>query len=116
MVRKPSEQPIEYKCIRNGNGDTEIRKLLLGAEELYGKGRMFSVMTLVPGNSIGLHTHSGDNEIFYILSGSGLYNDNGTEVRLNSGDVAVCNDGEAHGFVNDTKEPLVFIAVILYNA
>ena len=37
MLRPKEQQSIEFKCIRNGNGDTEMHKILNGAEELYGK-------------------------------------------------------------------------------
>ena len=114
MVRTKNEQCVEFKCIRNGNGEAEMRKILNGEGELYGKGRLFNHMILAPGRSIGEHIHEGDNEIFYILKGTGLYNDNGTVVRLHPGDTAVCNSGELHGFVNDGDEPLEFIALILY--
>ena len=114
MVRTKKEQSIEFKCIRNGCGETEMHKILNGVEELYGKGRMFNHMILDPGCSIGEHRHEGDNEIFYFLRGSGLYNDNGTSVRVLPGDTAVCNDGECHSLVNDGDEPLEFIALILY--
>lgn len=115
MVRKSSEQAIEFKCIRGGKGEVEMHKLLNGADEMYGKGRMFNRMILAPGNSIGEHTHSGDNEIFYILSGTAEYNDNGNTVTAVPGDVLVCNDGEMHGMVNNGSEPVEFIAVILYS-
>ena len=115
MLRRPEEQPVEFKCIRNGIGETEMKKLLSGADELYGKGRMFNLMTLKPGRTIGNHTHEGDNEIFYFLSGTGIYNDNGTAVTVGAGDVAVCSDGESHGLENRGEEPLVFIALILYS-
>ena len=78
MVRQQSQQSVEYKCIREGHGNTRMQKLLNGAEELYGKGRMFNLMTLPSGNSIGRHTHEGDNEVFYFLSGVGEYGDDGT--------------------------------------
>ena len=39
MIRTKNEQAVEFKCIRNGNGETEMRKILNGEEELYGKGR-----------------------------------------------------------------------------
>ena len=51
MVRTKSEQVIEYKCIRGGKGEAEMRKILLGEGELYGKGRMFNHMVLNPGDS-----------------------------------------------------------------
>ena len=38
MIRTKSEQTVEFKCIRNVNGETEMRKILNGEEELYGKG------------------------------------------------------------------------------
>lgn len=114
MVRTKSEQVIEYKCIRGGKGEAEMRKILLGEGELYGKGRMFNHMVLNPGDSIGEHTHTVDNEIFYFLSGTGEYNDNGTTVTVKAGDTAICNDGELHGLVNNGNEPIEFIALILY--
>ena len=114
MVRTKKEQTVEFKCIRNGNGETEMRRILNDAGELYGKGRLFNHMILAPGRTIGEHRHEGDNEIFYFLKGSGTYNDNGTPVRVFPGDTAVCNDGECHSLVNDGDEPLEFIALILY--
>ena len=114
MVRTKKEQTVEFKCIRNGNGEAEMHKILNTAEELYGKGRMFNHMILAPGRSIGEHRHEGDNEIFYFLKGSGIYNDNGTVVRVSAGDTAVCNNGECHSLQNDGAEPLEFIALILY--
>ena len=114
MVRKSNEQLIESKCIRGGNGETVMRKLLNGDEEMNSKGRMFNHMTLMPGNSIGFHTHTGDSEAFYFISGSGEYNDNGTLVTVSAGDTALCKAGEAHALVNTGDKPLEFIALILY--
>lgn len=115
MIRKANEQIVDHKCIRGGIGEVEMHQLLNGEAEMYGKGRMFNYMVLNPGDTIGYHSHSGDNEIFYILKGTGLYTDNGTEVRVQPGDVTVCNDGDSHGMVNDGDEPIEFIALILYN-
>ena len=114
MIRRKDEISVEFKCIRGGKGEAEMHKLLLGEEEMYGKGRMFNHMSLAPGNSIGEHTHSGDNEIFYFLKGTGEYNDNGTIVSVGPGDVTICNDGELHGLVNNGSEPIELIALILY--
>ena len=106
---------MEFKCIRGGNGDTEMRKILMDAGELYGKGRMFNHMILAPGRSIGEHRHEGDNEIFYFLSGTGEYNDNGTIVEVGPGDTTICSDGELHGLKNTGDVPLEFIALIRYS-
>ena len=114
MIRKKADQQTEHKCIREGKGLTEMRKILNDVDEMFGKGRLFNHMILQPGNSIGEHTHTGDNEIFYFLSGVGEYNDNGDIVEVHPGDTAVCKDGEHHALVNTGKEPLEFIALILY--
>ena len=114
MVRTKNGQTIEFKCIRGGKGEVEMHKILNGVDELYGKGRLFNHMILAPGNTIGEHRHEGDNEIFYVLKGSGTYSDNGTLVRIHPGDTTVCSDGECHSLVNDGDEPLELIALILY--
>ena len=114
MVRTQSEQIPENRCIRGGNGETNMLKLLNGTDEMYGKGRMFNRMTLLPGRSIGVHEHNGDNEIFYFLSGEGEYNDNGSWVTVHPGDVTVCSSGESHGLKNNGDKPLEFIGLILY--
>lgn len=114
MIRKKEEQTIGFRSIRGGNGEVESRNILNSVEEMYGKGRMFAEMILQPGVTIGEHAHSGDNEIFYVLSGVGTYNDNGTIVEIGPGDVAICNDGDTHSLANNGDEPLVLIALILY--
>lgn len=114
MVRFKKDQQVEFRCIRGGIGEAEMHKILTGEEELYGKGRMFNHIYLAPGNSIGIHQHDGDNEIYYILKGTGEYNDNGTIMQINAGDTTICNDGETHGLVNNGTETLEAIALILY--
>ena len=114
MIRRKEDQAIEYKCIRGGIGEVEMHKIAESVDELYGKGRLFNHMILAPGNTIGEHTHEGDNEIFYFLAGTGEYNDNGTLVQVGPGDTTVCNNGELHGLKNTGDVPLEFIALILY--
>ena len=114
MNRKKEDQGVESKCIRDGIGEVEMHKICESVEELYGKGRLSNRMIIARGNSMGEHKHEGDNEIFYFLSGTGEYNDNGTKVQVGPGDTTVCNDGEMHGLVNTGDVPLEFIALILY--
>ncbi len=67
---------------------------------------------LVPGASIGLHTHESNSEIIYILSGEGkvLYNGEYEEVRESS--CHYCPKGHAHSLINDGNEDLIFFAVV----
>ena len=115
MIRRSSEkQSVRKPAPFNGIGEITVRSLLNGPEEMENKGRVFGHTTVYPGSKIGLHTHKGDAETYYILSGHGKYNDNGTIVTVHPGDTTICNDGELHGLVNDGTEPLEFIALILY--
>ena len=115
MVRRKSECKVDYReHMRDGDGTVKLTDLISGPEELCGKGRLFSVITLEPGCSIGYHVHEGDSELFYILKGTGVYNDGGTEVTVHPGDVAICPPGTGHSMANRTDEVLEFAAVIVY--
>ena len=67
---------------------------------------------LVPGASIGMHTHDTSSEIIYVLSGQGRAVCNGSEERLQAGDCHYCPKGFAHTLINDGDDDLVFFAVV----
>ena len=50
---------------------------------------------------------------YYILSGHGEYNDNGTIIDVQPGDVYHCAEGECHS-IRAIDEPIEMIALILY--
>lgn len=115
MIRREKECQIEYReHMRDGDGTVQITNFITGPEELYNKGRLYSKITLNPGCSIGEHVHEGDSELFYILKGTAVYNDNGTFVEVSAGDVTICPEGTKHGIANKTDEVVELIAVIVY--
>ena len=65
--------------MRGGDGTVKITEIV-PQEEMFGKARMFSTILLEPGCSIGDHEHNGECEIFYVVRGTGTYNDNGTQI------------------------------------
>lgn len=67
---------------------------------------------LIPGASIGMHTHQGNCEIIFVLEGSGKMLYDGGEERLNAGDCHYCPENHTHSFVNDGDCDLVFYAVV----
>ena len=67
---------------------------------------------LIPGASIGLHTHTDSSEIIYVLSGSGKNICDGIEERLNPGDTHYCKKSSNHTFINDGNEDLIFLAIV----
>lgn len=70
-------------------------------------------MELAPLASIGLHTHIDDEEVYAILSGSGIFGYGEGECEANPGDIFVTHAGMSHSLRNTSAtEPLVFFAVM----
>ena len=115
MVRKANDRNVEVAEHKFGaDGFITVRHMIHSDEELNGKGRVFAHTTLLPGCGIGFHTHNGDSEIYYIYSGTGEFNDNGTIVPVSAGDTTFTPSGTGHAMVNTGDEPLELIALILY--
>ena len=75
---------------------------------------MMKEVTLEPGCSLGFHMHYGESETYYILTGEGEYNDNGTSWRhVKAGDITFTPDGRGHGLANTGNTDLVFMARII---
>lgn len=70
------------------------------------------VNRLIPGASVGMHTHEGSSEIIYALEGSGKVLYDGKELRIEAGQVHYCPEGHTHSLINDTEKELVFFAVV----
>lgn len=91
---------------KDGEGEAHIRK--------YNDPQMGSIVniTLPVGSSIGLHTHKGNCEIVYVLSGAGTYIDDGETSPLTAGMTTYCPEGHSHSIINTGKQPLVLLGVL----
>ena len=94
-------------------GDKEFRANMF----FDGKNRMFKGR-LVPGSSIGLHTHEDSCETIFILSGKGsiLEIEDGQETlkEVLPGDCLFCAKGHSHSLRNTSdSEDLVFYASVV---
>lgn len=99
---------IEETCIKNFRGGEKetIAKMFTDEHNRIMLGR------LVPGASIGMHTHDMGSEIVYILSGNGKAVYDCGQETLTAGDCHYCPKGHSHSLINDGSEDLVFFAVI----
>lgn len=114
FVRRKDQIEIGHRKMFDGDGEVEMHVLLRGADEMFGKGRLFNRVVLAPGAEVGWHIHKGDGETYYILSGKGEYSDNGQLVTVFPGDVLFVDDGEGHSLKNIGDDTLEAIALILY--
>lgn len=113
MIRKKAELSVEKKeNLRDGNG-TIIFEKIVNQEDLRGKGKIFNKITIPSGNSIGMHDHTDDFEVYYILKGKGKVFDNGEYIEVNEGDVVYTADGNEHSIENIGNDDLEFIALVL---
>ena len=98
--------PLEvFPNFKGGEGEWHMR--------LFNDGQNKYLMGMLPpGSSIGLHTHEGNSEVFYILSGSGKVLCDGEYETVKAGDVHYCPMGHTHSLINDGDVELrVFGAV-----
>ena len=91
----------------------KIVEPLLVAEQMYGKCRLFAKVSILPGHELAPHEHHGEGEAYYILSGKGIYDDDGKKMPAAAGDCFFCEDGHSHGITCEGDEPVVFIALII---
>lgn len=119
--RRPDNHGQFEKNVQNAGGS--------GVGTLYGKFafrreqadvnhaiKEIGLMTLRPGDSIGLHRHADNEDTYIILSGTGLFTDgNGNETVVGANSVTIAVAGESHALMNNGKENLVFIDLIAKN-
>ena len=96
----------------NGVGEVLIEKIL--DEELGDKCGLYAKVTIPAGSILGFHEHHGNGESYFVIKGTGIYDDNGSKRTVKAGDVTWTPDGSGHGLSNaEGGEDLVFMALII---
>ncbi len=92
-----------------GAGDYFVRTLL---DDVPGSAFEYvRDLILYPGSSIGEHPHSGDDEIYFVISGSGVMVVDGKEQLVGPGSAVLTLSGSSHGLRNAGDEDLrIFVA------
>ena len=96
--------------MRGGKKQVEMTKL---SAQLPGNMRLFNVLTLVPGASIGYHVHENETELFYFLEGNGRVRDDNQYHDISAGDAMATFSGHGHGVENTGDTNLVILAAIV---
>jgi mannose-6-phosphate isomerase-like protein (cupin superfamily) len=75
--------------------------------------REIAWLTLKPGDSVGFHKHEVNEDVYVIVSGTGVFQDNdGTEHQVGPGDITIATLGQSHSLSNTGTDDLVFVSVI----
>ena len=76
-----------------------------------GKNRIMR-LRLVPGASIGMHTHETNCEILFVLEGTATFIADGKEEQVGVGDCHYCEKGHTHTLINKTETDIILFAVV----
>ena len=110
MICNAGKGTIEKRDnMRGGEGTVSIEHFF---DKLPSGCRLASILNLPKGTSIGDHEHSHESEMFYVLSGAALYNDNGVTAMLMQGDCALVSNAR-HSIEGISDEPCRVLAVII---
>ncbi len=115
MVKKFSELSRTTVGPEGNPLNLRLAHILDGDAQMSHMGRVFAFATLPVGGGIPLHPHNGESETYFFLSGTGVFNDNGTLVPVGKGDVAHTPSGSKHGIQNTGEVPLEYITLVLYH-
>ena len=81
--------------------------------KLVDDGKVKIMHNILPaGSSIGLHTHTGNCEVMYILKGEITFVYDGKEETAHAGDVHYCQCNHTHRAENRTSEDAEFFAIV----
>ena len=112
MIKTREEQKKDI--IYNKNGKEAF--VLFDLKDFPGvneKLKQFSYVEIEPGEQVSYHEHHGNAENYYIISGKGLYSDNGEEIEVEAGTVTYTPSGKGHGLKNIGNDKLCFMALVI---
>lgn len=111
MITRKDEQTHSIREFMRG-GKKHVEHTLLSSH-LPEKVRLFNVLTLIPGASIGYHVHENETELFYFIEGNGRVQDDERFFDISAGDSMATFSGHGHSVENTGDTNLVILAVIV---
>ncbi len=111
MITRSEEQSHSIREFMRG-GKKHVEHTLLSAQ-LPERVRIFNLLTLIPGASIGYHVHEGETELFYFIEGNGRVQDDDAFFDISAGDSMATFSGHGHAVENTGDNNLVILACIV---
>lgn len=114
IVKSLLEAPGELVVAHHGQGQIWFQRPLEDAD-FDSDAHFVDFVRIPPGASIGIHTHGENEEIYFIVEGSGIMHTNAEERPVSRGDLILNRRGWTHGLRNPTAaELLVLVVEITY--
>jgi quercetin dioxygenase-like cupin family protein len=65
-----------------------------------------------PGQSHALHAHGGQDKVYQVIEGEGLFLLEGQELAMRAGDLLIAPEGVPHGVKNTGSSRLLVLAIL----
>ena len=111
MITRSEEQSHSIREFMRG-GKKHVEHTLLSAQ-LPERVRIFNLLTLIPGASIGYHVHEGETELFYFIEGNGRVQDDDAFFDISAGDSMATFSGHGHAVENTGDNTRVILACMV---
>ena len=115
MLRRAKEATEARRVIQNGVGEILVRTKFR-RDEMFDELEMCAEFIISPGQSVGMHTHDKNMDIFYVLSGELTAVDHeGREETVYPGDMILTGGGECHALCNNSDQEGVILVIVSPN-
>ncbi|MYA81028.1 MAG: cupin domain-containing protein [Acidobacteriia bacterium] len=99
--------------VTNAAARAVFRAGKMGKADLASSEHLFSGLnSFEPGQEHQLHTHPGQDKIYFVLEGQGDVTVGSDSSRIEAGDLVLARSGEAHALRNPGPERLIVMVVM----
>ncbi|MFO0704144.1 MAG: cupin domain-containing protein [Patescibacteria group bacterium] len=105
---------VQHNC-HDGTGSILFREVF-GKSDFVSKLNHVHETIIHPHSTIGYHKNTGNEEIYYIISGEGVMKIDDEEHMVRPGDATIVHGGSSHGLQNNSdKEMKILVIECNYN-
>jgi quercetin dioxygenase-like cupin family protein len=65
-----------------------------------------------PGQSHALHAHAGQDKVYHVIEGEGVFLLEGRTLPMRAGDLLIAPEGVPHGIQNTSEDRLIVLAIL----
>ena len=105
IVRNFFEAPGQVQSIHDGKGVGKNARVFETAD-FDTPLKFINYVEMEPGSSIGVHRHGENEEVYVVLSGSGMMTVNDERRAVKAGDIILNKPGWQHGLENMSDQTL----------
>lgn len=103
-VSKKAVREVQKRC-HGGKGQILFREVF-NKRDFESNLQHLHETVISPKSTIGIHLHTGNEEIYYILEGNGIYLSDTKTYHVHQGDAVVVHSGGKHALNNTTDKEL----------